>query len=80
MPVAAVAQPRIQRLMLSMVRVLEMVEMVSAPTSWVPPSSLAVVAVAQAIPEVLPATEDKVVAVAVAVGQGVLWVPEVPVD
>jgi hypothetical protein len=47
-----------------------MEEMVSVRSSWVRLISLAVVAVAQAIPEVLPATEDKVVAVAVAVGQG----------
>jgi hypothetical protein len=56
-----------------------MEEMVLIRSSWARLISLAVVAVAQAIQEVLPATEDKVVAVAVAVGQGVLWVQEVQV-
>jgi hypothetical protein len=41
---------------------------------------LAVVAAVQGIRVDLPATEAKVVAVAVAVGQGVLWVSAVPVD
>ena len=44
-----------------------MEEMVLIRSSWARLISLAVVAVAQAIPEVLPATEDKVVAEAVAV-------------
>jgi hypothetical protein len=57
-----------------------MEEMESVQSSWARLISLVAVAVAQAIPEVLPARAAKVVAVAVAVGQGVLWVQVVPVD